>query len=167
MVSLKNYLNGRDPTTVKWNKAQSWIYTKGLEYAKISSGVEELLVWLMNNDYEVTVHSHKSKFTPKTSGRIDLRSPMSDWFQDSQLSKYIDFSKNVHFYEKKDDKVRGISEFELKVFVDDLIDIFLHPMYPRSIKSILFSESDPGVEWLYWSQDFIEILQEIKNDFAR
>jgi hypothetical protein len=92
---------------------------------------------------------------------------MSDWFQDSQLSKYIDFSKNVHFYEKKDDKVRGISEFELKVFVDDLIDIFLHPMYPRSIKSILFSESDPGVEWLYWSQDFIEILQEIKNDFAR
>jgi hypothetical protein len=164
-VELKRYLNHIDPSTMTWNKAQSWIYTDGLHFAEPAAGLEDLLRWLNNNNYEITIHSHKTKETPQSSGSLNLRTPMEKWFKTSILAQYLNFSSQVHFYESKDEKIEGIRKAQLDIFVDDLIEIFLHPRYPHKIQSFLIGNENPDIGTVKHFVNFKDMTEWIqKND---
>lgn len=165
-TELKQFLNEKDPSTVNWNIAQSWLYTEGLTYAQIPNGLISLLKWLRDNSFEISVHSHKTSKTPESSGSKDLREPIKKWFLQSELSKFIDFSRNVNFYETQLMKVLGISKSNINFFVDDLVEIFHHPAFSESIQKILISEIEPGNSNVKHFTNFTEIQEWFEENYV-
>lgn len=161
-TDLKQYLNKIDPTTKTWNKAQSWIYTEGLSFAKISEGAEELLAWLLSKHYDISIHSHKSEKTPEYSGSLDLRSPMKSWIQSSNLFAYLDLDRDIFFYETQDFKIQGISDANLDIFVDDLMAVFNHPRFPRNVVPLLIGSANPEKTEFEQFSNFIELKKWIE-----
>jgi hypothetical protein len=138
---LKKYLIEQDPTTAEWNRAQSWIYTTGLEFASLNSYLLETLSYLDSRGMEFEVHSHKTETTPESSGSIKLRDPMRAWLKRSELSNWIDIDKDVHFYETQNLKIQGIKDSGVSYFIDDLPAVFENPNYPQEIQSFLIGDS--------------------------
>ena len=166
-TDLKQHLNKIDPTTKTWNKAQSWIYTKGLSFAKISDGAEELLAWLQSKHYDISIHSHKSEKTPEYSGSLDLRTPMKSWIQSSNLITYLDFDRDIFFYETQDFKVEGISDANLDIFVDDLMAVFNHPRFPGNVVPLLIGNTNPEKTEFEQFSNFFELKRWIEEHDAK
>jgi hypothetical protein len=161
---LKTLLNQADASTIEWNRAQGWIYTVGLEFARLSTGILEFIYWLRQSEYELSIHSHKSKKTPRSSGELDLHSPMVKWLQESKLINYVDFNSALHFYETQDLKIIGLQNARIEYFVDDLVDIFRNPKYPSDVKSFLIPPSPEQPTWVYGVHSFEEIKELLINE---
>lgn len=67
LTSLRSYLRSIDPSDLKWQEAQSWLYIDGLQYAKLNEGIVDLCVYLLSKDINIFIVSHK---THKTQDRF-------------------------------------------------------------------------------------------------
>ena len=140
VVKLKKFLLEKDPASLEWNKAQSWIYTEGLELACLNENLVDTFCYLKTQGFEIEIHSHKTTISPKSSGSVKLREPMKEWLKKSEISIFLDIERDVYFYESQNLKIQGIKDSGVRYFVDDLVAVFENPNYPREIKSFLIGD---------------------------
>jgi len=122
---------------IEWQKAQSWLYTEGLEYAELSAGAADLFWRLNKNCIPFCVISHKTIRTPKDFGYLDLRKPATHWIQE-KLEPNTIAPVAVHFEVTRQKKLERIKELEVTHFIDDLIEVLQDSEFPRNVRKILY-----------------------------
>jgi hypothetical protein len=86
--------------------------------------------------HELFVVSHKTEFINIQGGQVNLRQPALEW-----CAKNISGELNIktYFESSIDEKIKRIKKLNLDVFIDDLISILSHPMFPKGILRILYA----------------------------
>lgn len=144
---LRRLLNSDIESSTAWTSAQSWIYGVGLQYAFISHFAINLLEKLLHKDWQLSIHSHKTKFGPAAHGSVPFRELMIDWLNSSELQNFFRIDSNIFFYDDLDSKVWGIANSDLESYIDDLPKVFKHRNYPRQIRSYLYRSFDRELDW--------------------
>jgi hypothetical protein len=144
---LRRLLNSDIESSTAWTSAQSWIYGVGLQYAFISHFAINLLEKLLHKDWQLSIHSHKTKFGPAAYGSVPFRELMIDWLNSSELQNFFKIDSNIFFYDDLDSKVWGIANSDLESYIDDLPKVFKHRNYPRQIRSYLYRSFDRELDW--------------------
>jgi hypothetical protein len=144
VTNLRSYLRKIDPSDLKWQEAQSWIYIDGLQYAKLNEGIEDLCVYLLSKNIDVFIVSHKTNKTQDRFGGRDLFSPAVNWIQHSNIKNFFDINENIYFMPTRDAKIQKIEQLDLDWFVDDLLEVLLDKNFPpHTTKYLLADEEIP------------------------
>jgi hypothetical protein len=144
ITSLRSYLRKIDPSDLKWQEAQSWIYIDGLQYAKLNEGIVDLCVYLLSKNIGVFIVSHKTNKTQDRFGGRDLFSPAVNWIQHSNIKNFFDINENIYFMPTRDAKIQKIEQLDLNWFVDDLLEVLLDKNFPpHTTKYLLADEEIP------------------------
>lgn len=144
ITNLRSYLRRIDPSDLKWQEAQSWIYIDGLQYAKLNEGLEDLCVYLLSKNIGVFIVSHKTNKTQDRFGGRDLFSPAINWIQHSNIKNFFDINENIYFMPTRDAKIQKIEQLDLDWFVDDLLEVLLDKNFPpHTTKYLLADEEIP------------------------
>ena len=144
ITNLRSYLRRIDPSDLKWQEAQSWIYIDGLQYAKLNEGIEDLCVYLLSKNIGVFIVSHKTNKTQDRFGGRDLFSPVVNWIQHSNIKNFFDINENIYFMPTRDAKIQKIEQLDLDWFVDDLLEVLLDKNFPpHTTKYLLADEEIP------------------------
>ena len=140
---IKQYLKSLDDTNVEfeWRKFQSYLYTKGLEYAYPSFSIK-LLLRILNKSHDVFIVSHKTEFTSVEFGKQDLRMISTQWMKHHKLVPEYLALHNIHYCNSQEDKIFKINSLNLDVFIDDLGEIIYSSNLDCKIKTILFRIED-------------------------
>lgn len=118
---------------------QGEVYGLKVLEAKQSFGMFEALRSLKNDNYELIIVSHKTKY-PYSGKKYDLHKAASNWLE---VNKFFDPNglamkrENVYFEITKEDKISRIEQLDISFYIDDLQSIL--NMIKPSIKRILYS----------------------------
>ncbi|CAE19696.1 conserved hypothetical protein [Prochlorococcus marinus subsp. pastoris str. CCMP1986] len=120
-------------------KLQGEVYGLKVLEAKQSFGMFEALKSLKNDNFELIIVSHKTKY-PYSGKKYDLHKAASNWLE---VNKFYDEDglamkrENVYFEVTKEDKISRIEELDISFYIDDLQSIL--EMIRPSIKRILYN----------------------------
>jgi hypothetical protein len=142
ITSLRSYLKRIDPSDLKWQEAQSWIYIDGLQYAKLNEGIVDLCVYLLSKGISVFIVSHKTHKTQDRFGGRDLLSPAVNWIQYSNIKNFFNINENIYFMPTRDAKIQKIELLDLDWFVDDLLEVLLDKNFPPHTTKYLLSNDE-------------------------
>jgi hypothetical protein len=142
ITNLRSYLRKMDPSDLKWQEAQSWIYIDGLQYAKLNEGIEDLCVYLLSKKISVFIVSHKTNKTQDRFGGRDLFSPVVNWIQYSNIKNFFNINENIYFMPTRDAKIQKIEQLDLNWFVDDLLEVLLDKNFPSHTTKYLLSDEE-------------------------
>jgi hypothetical protein len=142
ITNLRSYLRNIDPSDLKWQEAQSWLYIDGLQYAKLSDGIVDLCVYLLSKNIDIFIVSHKTNRTQDCFGGRDLFSPVVNWIEYSNINDFFNVDKNIYFMPTRDAKIQKIKQLDLKWFVDDLLEVLLDKNFPPHTSKYLLSSKE-------------------------
>ena len=142
ITSLRSYLRSIDPSDLKWQEAQSWLYIDGLQYAKLNEGIVDLCVYLLSKDIKIFIVSHKTHKTQDRFGGRDLFSPVVNWIQYSNINNFFNINENIYFMPTRDAKIQKIEQLDLNWFGDDLLEVLLDNNFPPHTTKYLISNDD-------------------------
>ena len=145
---LRTLLRSSDTTGRLWQLAQGWLYTDGLSYARAGQGAVKLCEFLKNSDIELMIVSHKTTHTPDFCGQKPLREMATKWINGSELADYFLGNEQIYYEATRESKVERIQKLEFNYFVDDLVEVFQEPAYPKAVTSFLLSETGSGLTWV-------------------
>ena len=146
--SLRTLLRRSDTTGRLWQLAQGWLYTDGLSYARSGHGAVELCEFLRNSNFELIIVSHKTTHTPDFCGKKPLREIATKWINSSDLADYFLGNEQIYYEATRALKVERIQKLKFNYFVDDLVEVFQEPAYPKNVTSFLLSEAGPELTWV-------------------
>lgn len=122
-----------------WQKAQAWIYTYGLKFATPANGWSNFLSKSAHFNLEIFIVSHKTNFTPKAFGSLDLHLCARNWLENVLKIYEIPQIKNVYFEPTREKKIAKIAQLKLDFFVDDLPEVLNHPSFPKGVMKVLYN----------------------------
>ena len=146
--NLRTLLRRSDTTGRLWQLAQGWLYTYGLSFARAGQGAVELCEFLKKSDLELMIVSHKTTHTPDFCGQKPLREIATKWINGSELADYFLGNEQIYYEATRASKVERIQKLEFNYFVDDLVEVFQEPAYPKAVTSFLLSETGSELTWV-------------------
>ena len=162
--SLRSLLRRSDTTGHLWQLAQGWLYTDGLLYARAGQGAVELCEFLINSDMELMIVSHKTTHTPDFCGQKPLREIATKWINSSELADYFLGNEQIYYEATRALKVERIQKLKFNYFVDDLVEVFQEPAYPKAVTSFLLSETGSELTWVQNVTSLDAIQELIENE---
>ena len=145
---LRSLLRGSDKSGRLWQLAQAWLYTDGLSYARPGQGAVELCEFLKNSNIELMIVSHKTSHTPDFCGQKPLREIATKWISGGDLANYFLGNEKIHYEATRALKVERIRKLNFNYFVDDLVEVFQEPGYPKDVSSFLLSRTGSELTWV-------------------
>ena len=145
-TDVRDHLRSRPGGELAWQGLQGFVYGKGIGGAEIFPGVREFLAACRQAGSSVYIVSHKTRFGHQDPDRVDLREAARGWLKDVGLIDAIDAALaagDVYFEDTLAAKVERLARLELDIFIDDLVDVFEQPHFPKATRSILFTRSQP------------------------
>ena len=162
--SLRSLLRRSDTSERLWQLAQGWLYTDGLSYARAGQGAVELCEFLKNSDMELMIVSHKTTHTPDFCGQKPLREIATNWINSSELAGYFLGDEQIYFEATRALKVERIQKLKFSYFVDDLVEVFQEPAYPKAVTSFLLSETGSELTWVQNVTSLDAIQELVENE---
>ena len=135
ICDLRNALKSDD---AKWQAAQSWIYSEGLQFAKPYLSASEVLRKFMSDGNEVFIISHKTEYSSELYGKRELRIPAINWLKSNLDMSETSLGTSVFFESDRESKISRIECLKLDAFVDDLIEVLIDSRFPNRTYRILF-----------------------------
>lgn len=160
--SLRHILKKSENDQGFWIEAQSWIYGPGIESAQLANNFVKLCQKLKEMDYEIKVFSHKTEFGPKEFGSQPFRNFANTWLQNSDAHQYLSPKQNVSYFNSLNEKVAAINKYSPNYYIDDLLKVFAHPDYNRTIKSFIYGRHHKEFDWLFSINDFDQLKSFIR-----
>lgn len=145
-TDVRDYLRSRAGGELAWQGLQGFVYGKGIGGADIYPGVREFLAACRKADAGVFIVSHKTQFGHQDPDRVDLREAARGWLRGAGLIDAADaalVAGNIYFEATLAAKVERLASLQLDIFIDDLVDVFEQPHFPKTTRSILFTQSPP------------------------
>lgn len=145
-TEVRDYLRPRAGGELAWQGLQGFVYGKGIGGAEIYPGVREFLAACRKAGASVYIVSHKTQFGHQDPDRVDLREAARGWLRGAGLIDAAGAALavgNIYFEDTLAAKVERLASLQLDVFIDDLVDVFEQPHFPKTTRSILFTQSRP------------------------
>jgi hypothetical protein len=161
---LRLLLRASDTSGRRWQEAQSWLYTEGLNFAHPGFGAVELCEYLRSNEFELKIVSHKTTHTPDFCGGKPLREAASKWVANGELSIYFQDTKKIYFESSRALKISRIQSLDLNYFVDDLKAVFEEPNFPKEVTSFLLQDTVHELPWVQSISSLNELQEIIENE---
>jgi hypothetical protein len=145
-TDVRDFLRSRSGGELAWQGLQGFVYGKGIGGAEVYPGVREFLAACRKAGASVYIVSHKTQFGHQDPDRVDLREAARDWLRSADLVDTADAAislGNVYFEDTLAAKVERLASLQLDIFIDDLAEVFEQPHFPRTTRSILFTQARP------------------------
>lgn len=138
----------------KWTELQGLVYGKYISKAKPYEDVKHIMKMLREAGHELFIISHKTKF-PFIGEQNNLHIAAKNWLveqgfltgehQNDNLG-ILPYSQ-VFFNEKKEQKLAKVAELECDVFIDDLLEILNHELFPKQCQPVLFDPDEQQLDY--------------------
>jgi 5'(3')-deoxyribonucleotidase len=138
-IAVKNYFELQLRQPGSWKEIQSKVYCEQINDIKPSSLFLTLIEWLIKNNHEFFIISHKTETIKVGENRFNLREPATNW-----IEKNLPFfqKENIFFESSAVSKIKRIHSLKLDFFIDDLLSILNHRQFPNKTHKILFNQFD-------------------------
>jgi hypothetical protein len=136
-ASLRATLRSTDDEA--WQYLQSRLYTDGLEFAVPTEGSVMFLQEAVERGASVMIVSHKTATTPERFGGRPLHAPALAWLEHHGIAPALVRSEDVWFCATREEKIAAIRAASLDWFVDDLLEVLHHPLFPASTTGLWFA----------------------------
>ena len=126
----------------KWGILQREVYGKGIRNANVMEGFDGFIVECRKQRIPISIVSHKSKYNSFDPQKLNLQQPALDWMRTNRFFDENSFGFNlsqISFSETLEDKIQKINILNCSHFIDDLLKVLLHPLFPKSTRKIHFS----------------------------
>ena len=151
----------------QWVFLQSIVYGQRINDAKPYPGVVEFISQA-TKQLDIYIISHKTKIA-QLDKKTDLIKAATYWLNKHNITQMLP-NQAIHFENSRDNKISRIKMVRCDVFIDDLIDVFLHPGFPHKTQKILFDPTNfykvkSGISVVNcWEQLNYLIPNQIKNE---
>ena len=140
--SLRNQIRQKENGEKQWQKLQGYVYGKGIVNAEIFPGLYRFLWRCYQNNVEVEIVSHKTKYGHFDKSKTLLRSASNNFLSDKNLiNGSIQLIKKITYTDNRIDKLDYIRHSNFDWFVDDLVEV-VDSVLIKDQKSILFLPGD-------------------------
>ncbi len=141
---LRDALRARPGGEYQWRDVQALVYGREIMNARPFPGVLPFLARCRELGLPVFVVSHKTP-TASCRGQIfDLRQVALAWLEKAGLFNPAASPltpEHVFFAATRAEKLARIAELGCRVFVDDLVELFLEPDFPPGVEQVLLDPS--------------------------
>ncbi len=141
---LRDALRARPGGEYQWRDVQALVYGREIMNARPFPGVLPFLARCRELSLPVFVVSHKTP-TASCRGQIfDLRQVALAWLEKAGLFNPAASPltpEHVFFAATRAEKLARIAELGCRVFVDDLVELFLEPDFPPGVAQVLLDPS--------------------------
>ena len=127
-LSIRDYLRSQNREQ-EWTEFQGTLYGPGMKFAKPYEFFIEITNVLKKQKHELFIISHRSKY-PYAGEKHDLHQFAKIWLEDKINAKQLICYKNIYFLETLENKIKKINELKIDLFVDDLIEVINHKIFP-------------------------------------
>jgi len=150
---IKNHLLTLDNGQYKWESLQGVVYGKFIHYAEIFPGVINFLAHCQRRGHTIVVVSHKTEFGHYDKSKTSLRKAALSFLEENNffVDAYGIKKKDVYFSNTRQCKVEKIAELKCDYFIDDLLEVFEEPHFPKYTKRILFNKKAQSVDQSFFS----------------
>jgi hypothetical protein len=127
-----------------WQQVQAQIYGLRMLEAKLySPEIFPLLKQILSSGHDIHIISHKTETSPVDLQQISLRQKAMEWLASQNFFKLSPRfgPEQVFFASTRSQKVQMIADNNCSVFIDDLVEVFEEPLFPKNITKILFSQN--------------------------
>ena len=127
-----------------WMKIQGKVYGEFMHKAELMPGVANFLFHCKIKEIPICVISHKTEYGHFDEKKISLRDEAMKWMGEKNLfnKSYFSLTKDqVFFSNTRKQKVEKISTIGCSHFIDDLVEVFEEPHFPKDTKKILLDAS--------------------------
>jgi hypothetical protein len=143
---VKSYLqaNGRG---ADWTRLQSYVYGFEIQRAHPYPGVMDFLSQWIEQGHEFEIISHRTRrpiLALEDEMDFDMHEAARQWIERMGLRP-----TRATFHETRSGKIEQIRQSGVAVFIDDLSEVLMDPLFPDSVSRFLFHpgsvQSDVGV----------------------
>lgn len=163
----------REKGAQAWQRFQGRLYSDGLELALPFHGVMTALLQLYRDGHRVFIVSHKTRFGHYDARKKDLRLLAFEWldahgFLNSSCTGIQ--ANNIFFCDTRSEKVACIASLGCDVFIDDLQEVFDHPLFPLGCRKVLFQPASGvlldrvSIDLLREWSDLSSVLSEVRKE---
>lgn len=165
-LSVRDYLraNGKENT---WVELQGLVYGGRMSEAIAFPGVIELMKWAKESGIKMSIVSHKTRH-PFVGTKYDLHDAAINWINTHLLNdgELLIPLHNVFFETTKEAKIKRINTINPDVYVDDLPEILMAPLFSKSVLKILFDpEGHHTSDQFHCASDWSSLLEMLKGSF--
>lgn len=144
-TALRDYLRaiGEEPV---WTEIQGLVYGPRIEGAAVAQGFLDKLRTFKS----AVIISHKTKLSYSKDG-YNLHDSAKRWLDIHGITNKV---KDIFFEETKEAKLNRIRSENCSVFIDDLPEILTDPLFPKSVRAVLYdpyNESSYSDRFSNWS----------------
>jgi len=136
-TALRDYLRVIGEESV-WTEIQGLIYGPRIDGASVAQGFIDKL----KTFNKAVIISHKTKLS-YSKDSFNLHDSAKRWLENHGITKIV---KDVFFEETKEAKLKRIDSENCTVFIDDLTEILMDPLFPKTVRAVLY---DPYNESTY------------------
>lgn len=130
---IRDWLRQQPSGEKKWISLQGLAYGPKMNTAEEAPGLRSFLAFCRYRGLEIHLVSHKGAFS-SCPGKYELRKAALEWLERSGLiGPHAFSSENIHFSSTRKTKILLIQRLGLRVFIDDLQEILLDPLFPPGV----------------------------------
>lgn len=152
--AVRDHIRSLPDGEAKWTALQAKVYGPGIMAARPSPGLMAFVDRCLSAGIGLRIVSHKTEFAAADPGGVNLRDAARAWMAAQGLSGGTAGRLSadlVHFESTRAAKIGRIRALGCTHFVDDLVEVFHEPDFPRSVRAYLFAPGDGAVEAGPWT----------------
>lgn len=135
----------------KWTELQGLVYGKHILKAKPYNEAIAVIEQLQQAGHELFIVSHKTQY-PFIGEQVDLHQAAKSWLKEYGVIAHGNEvgllpESSVFFNQKKEQKLAKAAELQCDVFIDDLVEILTHELYPQDCQGVLFDPNNQPVDF--------------------
>ena len=133
---------------ILWQRLQGRVYGLHMQEAEQFPGAEQFLLRCATTPgVQIFIVSHKTEFGHFDEMGTNLRDAARQWMRNNGFFDPLKFAipeEHLFFESTQEEKVERIANLQCDIFMDDLVELFSFPSFPRNTKKILFSSDELG-----------------------
>jgi len=139
---IRDLIRSLSDGEAQWMELQAALYGSRMEEAEFAEGADAFLAQCRERGIDVFVVSHKTRFAARdTEQRCDLHVAALGWMENAGFFSPRKFGlprQNVFFEPTREAKCRRIATLGCTHFIDDLVEVFVDPAFPRGVEKHLY-----------------------------
>lgn len=136
-TALRDALRALPDGEATWTRVQAFAYGPLIERAEPFPGVEAFFARARERGLTLAIVSQKTEFAAAAPAGPNLRAGALAWLAARGLVRSDDV--RVYFESKRAEKCARIAALGLTHFIDDLVEVFADPSFPRTCERWLFA----------------------------
>jgi hypothetical protein len=132
-TAVRDAIRALDDGNARWTHLQAEVYGPGIGAARLYAGVDDFLARAHDLAIPLIIISHKGEFAAAAPDGPNLRDCATAFLHDHGIALPLVFAAT------RAEKCRAIAAAGVTHFIDDLVEVFDDPAFPRGVERWLFA----------------------------